>query len=65
MFILGRYHLGPEMVLGYFIFRYKSWDGFRLFFCSFLHLKNTEPVEVSGASASKTINKDKEQSDKS
>ena len=24
--------MGPMMVLGYFLFRFKSWDGFNLFF---------------------------------
>ena len=27
-FILGKIHIGPVMVLGYFSFRFKSWEGF-------------------------------------
>ena len=29
---LGRLHIGPAMVLGYIIFRFKSWVGLKLFF---------------------------------
>ena len=31
-FLLGKIHIGPLMVLDYLIFRFSSWDGFRLFF---------------------------------
>ena len=30
--ILGKLHIGAGMVLGYFIFFVKYWDGFKLFF---------------------------------
>ena len=29
---LGNPHIGPVMVLGYFILRLESWDGFKLFY---------------------------------
>ena len=31
---LGKFHIGPVMVLDYFNFRFKSWDGLKLFFMS-------------------------------
>ena len=34
----------PVMVIGYFIFRYKSWDGFKLFFLP--------PLDGKGVAAS-------------
>ena len=42
---LVRLHIGPRVVLGYFILRFKSWDGFRLF----LQSPNTEPLDGRGA----------------
>ena len=29
--MLGKLHIGPRMVLGCFIFRFRPWDGFMLF----------------------------------
>ena len=48
-YISGKIHIGFGMVLGYFKFRYKPFDGLRLFF----HISsNTEPVYGMGAAAS-------------
>ena len=35
---LGKLHIGSGMVLGYFIFRFKPWDGFRLSFAFYLFI---------------------------
>ncbi len=29
--IVGKIYMGPRMILGYFIFRFLSWGGFRIF----------------------------------
>ena len=29
--VLGKHHTGPVMVLGYFVFRFQTLDGFQLF----------------------------------
>ncbi len=49
-FILSNLHVGPVMVLGYFIFRFISWDGFKLFFNPNTTL-NTEPLDARGVTA--------------
>ena len=38
--------IGPEMVLGYFIFKNKSGYGLRLFFCPSIFLKNKRPAKT-------------------
>ena len=52
--ILGKLYIGPGMVLGYFIFRFKSWDNFRLFFLLPPTQTKTEPLDATGATASTT-----------
>ena len=36
--------MGPRMVLGYYVFRFKTWEVFRLFFCLHLYTLNTEAI---------------------
>ena len=48
--ILGSNYIGPGMVLGYFVFRLKSLDGFRLLFCNFLIPSKTESLDARGQS---------------
>ena len=39
-------------VLGHSLFRFKSWDGFKLYFPTPLCLSKTEPLEAYGVAAS-------------
>ena len=50
--ILGNLHIGPVMVLGYFIFRFKSWVDFKLFSQHLYATLNTEPLDDRGAATS-------------
>ena len=58
-FILGNFHLGTVMVLSYFIFRFKSWDGFKLLFRPLSAPLNKEPLDNRGVPASEKIKKTK------
>ena len=52
-FILCKLHIGPVMVLCYFIFRFKSCNGFKPFdFPLFTTPLNTEPLDARGVAAS-------------
>ena len=45
--ILSELQIGPVMVLGYFIFRFKSWDSFKLLLD--ITLSKTEPRMINGS----------------
>ena len=45
---LGKFHISQRLVLGYFILRFKSCDGFRQFFKS----SDTEPLNARGTATS-------------
>ena len=48
-------HIGPVMVLGYFIFRFKSWDGLKLFVNPISATHNTKSLDARGVAASYTV----------
>ena len=50
--ILGKLHIGPVIVLGYFIFSFKLVDSFKTFFYFRSALLNTEPLDARGVYAS-------------
>ena len=44
------------MVLGYFILRFKSWDGLKIFFSPFLPLKiNTDTLELDARNKAASV----------
>ena len=47
--ILGKLHIGPVMVFGGFIFRFKSWGGFKLFLAP---LCPSESLDARGVTTS-------------
>ena len=49
---MGKFHLCPAMVLGCFVYRFNSWNGFRLFYCPFYTSLNTDPLDTRGEAAS-------------
>ena len=44
-FVLGKLYIGPVMVLGFFVFRFKSLDGVLLFFYPLSAPSNKEPLD--------------------
>ena len=50
--ISGKLHIGPEMVLGYLIFRCKASDGFKLFFLPIYVSSITDSIDARGIASS-------------
>ena len=50
--IVWKLHIGSRMVLGYLIFRFNPWDGFRLFLCPSLTSFKTRVLSLKVAAAS-------------
>ena len=54
-YLLEKVYICPEMVLRYYIYRIKPWDGFRLFFCPHLTSFKTESL-VDAMSTTALVN---------
>ncbi len=47
---LEKLHIGLGIFLGYLIFKFKPWDGFRIFLCSLLSLRVESPKVLAANS---------------